>query len=184
MIPLIITLAVVVIFVFLIASIYNNLVKCKNRMEEAWSGIDIFLKKRHDLIPALVETVKGYAAHEKQTLEDVIRIRSQAVGAAGQDAQMESEAGLGRALGRLIVVAESYPELKANANFMELQRQLTELESEISSSRRYFNGTVRENNIYVERFPSNLIAGMFNFKKGKFFEVEKTEREVMKLSFT
>ena len=178
-----IILGVIAIIVFWIISIYNKLVGFKNRMQEAWSGIDVFLKKRHDLVPNLVETVKGYAAHEKQTFEEVIRCRSQAVQATGQEAQMESEAGLGRALGRLMAVAESYPELKANANFLELQRQLTELEYELSSSRRYYNGTVRENNIYAESFPSNIIAGMFNFKKGQFFEIDKAEKEVPKVSF-
>jgi LemA protein len=183
MIALLITIGIVLITVIFVVSIYNTLVGLKNRMEEAWSGIDVFLKKRHDLIPNLLETVKGYAAHEKQTLEEVIRARSQAMNAHGIDAQIESEAGLGRALGRLMAVAESYPELKASANFMQMQQELTRLEDELAMSRRYFNGTVRENNIYIERFPSNIIAGMFNFQKGKFFEIDKTEKEVPNVKF-
>ena len=135
---------------------YNGLVKFKNLMQEAWSGIDVFLKKRRDLVPNLVEIVKGYASHERQTFEEVARYRSQAIQATGQDAQMVSETGLGRALGRMMVVAESYPELKANANFLDLQRQLATLEEELALSRRYFNGTVRANNIKIETFPSNL----------------------------
>ena len=152
-------------------------------MHEAWSGINVFLKKRHDLIPNLVETVKGYAAHERQTLDEVMRHRSLAVGASGMEAQMESEAGLGRALGRLMAVSESYPDLKTNTNFLALQKELSALEEDLSTSRRYYNGTVRENNIYTERFPSNLIANMFNFEKGKFFEIDKAEKAVPNVAF-
>jgi len=183
MLTLLVTLGFLLITVVVVVSIYNKLVAFKNRMQEAWSGIDVYLKKRHDLVPNLVETVKGYAAHEKQTFEDVARCRAQAMNATGQSAQMESEAGLGKALGRLMAVAESYPELKANLNFMQLQKQLAQIEEELALSRRYYNGTVRENNIYVERFPSNLIAGMFNFPKGTFFEIDKTEKSVPDVSF-
>jgi LemA protein len=183
MIALLISIGIVLITVIFVVSVYNTLVGLKNRMEEAWSGIDVFLKKRHDLIPNLLETVKGYVAHERQTLEEVIRARSQAMNAQGMDAQMESEAGLGRALGRLMAVAESYPELKAGANFIQMQQELTRLEDELTLSRRYYNGTVRENNIYIERFPSNIIAGMFNFQKGKFFEIDKAEKEVPHVKF-
>ena len=182
MIGLIILVVFLIIVVWVISA-YNKLVKFKNLMQEAWSGIDVFLKKRHDLAPNLVEIVKGYAAHEKQTFEEVTRLRSQAINATGQEAQMESEAGLGMALGRLMVVAERYPELKANTNFLELQQQLAKLEEDLSLSRRYYNGTVRENNIYIEKFPSNIIAGMFNFKKGQFFEIENAEKTVPQVSF-
>jgi LemA protein len=164
-------------------TIYNTFIGFKNRMQEAWSGIDVYLKKRHDLVPVLVETVKGYAAHEKQTFDDVTRCRSQAMQAKGQDARMETEASFGKALGRLMVVAERYPDLKANANFLALQQQLSELEEEIALSRRYFNGTVRENNIYVERFPSNIIAGLFRFAKGTFFEIDSSEKNVSQIAF-
>jgi LemA protein len=147
------------------------------------SGIDVYLKKRHDLIPNLVETVKGYAAHEKSTLEDVTRLRSAAMQAKGPEAQIQSESELGKALGRLLAIAENYPDLKANQNFLELQKELAKVEEELAYSRRYYNGTVRENNIYVESFPSNIFAGMFNFKKGQFFEIEASERETPKVSF-
>jgi LemA protein len=183
MIALFIIIGIVVITVIFVVSVYNTLIGLKNRMEEAWSGIDVFLKKRHDLIPNLLETVKGYVAHERQTLEEVTRARSQAMNAQGMDAQMESEAGLSRALGRLMAAAESYPDLKASANFIQMQQELTRLEDDLALSRRYFNGTVRENNIYIERFPSNIIAGMFNFRKGKFFEIDKTEKEVPQVKF-
>jgi len=183
MIALLFFIGITLLIVFVVITIYNKLVGLKNRKEEAWSGIDVFLKKRHDLIPALVETVKGYAVHEKQTLEDVTRCRSQAMNATTQDAQMESEAGLGKALGQLMVVSESYPDLKANVNFMQLQKQLAQIEEELAYSRRYYNGTVRENNIYIERFPSNMVAGMFNFKKAVFFEIDKNEKVVPNASF-
>ena len=166
-----------------VVSVYNRLVGYKNRMKEAWSGIDVFLKKRCDLVPNLVSTVKAYAAHEKQTLEDVVRYRSQAMQATSPEAQMASEAGLGQALGRLMAVAENYPELKANINFLELQKQLSVLEEDLALARRYYNGTVRENNIYIERFPSNIIAGMFNFEKGQFFEINQTEKNVPIVTF-
>jgi LemA protein len=183
MIASFIIIGIVLITVIFVISIYNTLVVRKNRMEEAWSGIDVFLKKRHDLIPNLLEVVKGYVVHERETLEEVTRARSLAVNAKGMDAQMESEVGLGRALGRLMAVAESYPDLKASTNFLQMQQELTRVEDELALSRRYFNGTVRENNIYIERFPSNIVAGLFHFQKGKFFEIEKSEKEVTNVKF-
>jgi len=182
-ITLLIILGVLLITAFAVISTYNKLVSFKNLMQEAWSGIDVFLKKRHDLVPNLVATVKGYAAHEKQTFEEITRYRSEAMQAKGREAQMESEAGLGQALMRLMAVAENYPELKANTNFLELQKQLSELEGDLSLSRRYYNGTVRENNIYIERFPSNIIAGMFKFAKGTFFEIDAAEKAVTNVTF-
>ena len=183
MIPLIIILAVLLITLIAVISIYNKLVGLKNRRQEAWSGIDVFLKKRHDLVPNLVAAVKGYAVHEQQTFEEVTRYRSQAMQAKEQGARIASEAGLSQALGRLLVVSESYPELKANINFLELQKQLSAIEEELSLSRRYYNGTVRENNIRIESFPSNLIANMFGFEKGTFFEIDKIEKLVPNVSF-
>ena len=183
MVPLVVILIILVLTAIAVISGYNKLVGYKNRMQEAWSGIDVFLKKRHDLVPGLVSVVKAYAAHEKQTFEEVTRYRTAAMQAHSPEAQMASEAGLGQAIGRLMVVAESYPELKANINFLELQKQLSVIEEDLSLSRRYYNGTVRENNIYIERFPSNLIAGMFHFEKGKFFEIDKTESVVPGVSF-
>jgi LemA protein len=178
----IIILGIVLVMVIWMIIIYNKFITFKNLMKEAWSGIDVFLKKRHDLVPNLVEAVKGYAAHEKQTFDEVTRIRAEAMQAKEQEVRMESEASLGKALGRLMVVAEGYPDLKANVNFLQLQQQLSELEEDLALSRRYYNGTVRENNIYVERFPSNLIASMFRFAKGKFFEIDASEKAVSHVS--
>ena len=183
MLALIIFLIILLIAFIAGVSIYNRLVALKNRMQEAWSGIDVYLKKRHDLVPNLVAAVKGYAAHEQQTFEAVTRYRTQAMQASGQEARMASEAGLGQALGRLIAVSESYPDLKANVNFLQLQKQLSSIEEELSLARRYYNGTVRENNIRIESFPSNLIAGMFRFEKGLFFEIDKTQTAVPDVSF-
>jgi len=183
MLPLIIILGLLLITIIVVVAIYNKLVAYKNRMQEAWSGIDVYLKKRHDLVPNLVATVKGYAAHERQTFDDIARCRSEAMQAKEQSARMESEAGLGKAIGLLMAVVESYPDLKANGNFLTLQRQLSEIEEELSLSRRYYNGTVRENNICIESFPSNIIAGMFRFEKGTFFEIDKTEKNVPNVSF-
>jgi LemA protein len=180
---LFIILGILLVTAIAVISTYNKLVAFKNRMQEAWSGIDVFLKKRHDLIPNLISTVKGYAAHERQTLEDITRCRAEAMQAKDQGARIDSETGLGRALGRLMAVAERYPDLKANVNFLELQKQLSEIEGELSLSRRYYNGTVRENNIYIESFPSNIIAGMFKFAKGTFFEIDEVEKKVPNVSF-
>jgi len=184
MVPLIVILGVLALMFMAIVSVYNKLVGLKNRMKEAWSGIDIFLKKRHNLIPNLVATVKGYAVHEQKTFEEIARYRSDAMQAKEQRERIAMETGLGQALGRLMAVAESYPELKANINFLELQKQLTVIEEELSLSRRYYNGTVRDNNIYIEKFPSNIIAGMFRFEKGTFFEIiDNTEKNVPIVSF-
>ena len=183
MIALIIFLAVLLITAMAVISVYNKLVMLKNRMQEAWSGIDVYLKKRHDLVPNLVSTVKGYATHEQQTLEEITRFRAQAMQAQDQGARIASETGLGQALGRLMAVSERYPELKANINFLELQKQLAAIEEELSLSRRYYNGTVRENNIRIESFPSNIIAGMFNFAKGAFFEIDKNQTAVPNVAF-
>jgi len=183
MLSIIIFFGALLVSVIGIIVIYNKLVVYTNRMQEAWSGIDVYLKKRHDLVPNLVATVKAYASHEKQAFEDVTRYRSQAMNALGQNAQMQSEAGLGKALGHLMVVAERYPDLKANVNFLTLQHQLSEIEEDLSLSRRYYNGTVRENNICIESFPSNIIAGIFRFDKGLFFEIDKTEKNIPNVSF-
>ena len=163
--------------------VYNSLVRLKTLIEEAWSIVDVFLNKRYDLIPNLVESVKGYATHENETLENVILARNQARGAKDIADKIESESTLVSMLGRLMVVSEAYPQLRANENFMHLQGELAELEKEIEKARRYYNGTVRENNIRVKSFPSIIIAGMFNFTKGTFFEIKEEAREVPKVSF-
>ena len=163
---------------------YNKLVKRKTLMDEAWSIVDVFLKKRYDLIPNLVESVKGYATHEKETLEAVINARNKAMGATNMSSRLDSENVLEGYLGRLMAISENYPVLRTNENFMHLQRELAKLEDEVERSRRYFNGTVRENNIGVKVFPVSIIAGMFNFKEGVFYEIrDKKERDAPQVSF-
>jgi len=176
-------LVILVIVIIAAGAVYNKLVKNKNLMQEAWSGIDVFLKKRHDLVPNLLETVKGYAAHEKAVFENVTRYRSEAMQAKDPETQVAAENRFGKALANLFAVAENYPDLKANANFLQLQQQLADLEHDLESSRRYYNGTVRINNTYVESFPSNIVARIFNFQKGVFFAVDDSEKEVPKVSF-
>ena len=182
-----ITIGVLVILIITVISVYNKLVKYRNLMQEAWSGIDVFLKKRHDLVPNLVEVVKAYAAYEKTVFEDITRCRSEAIqsrdGVRSVSAQVTSENHLGKALANLFAVVENYPDLKANTNFLRLQQQMTDLEHDLESSRRYYNGTVRINNIYVEKFPSNIIAGMFDFQKGVFFSADSSEKELSQVSF-
>ncbi|MEG1590652.1 LemA family protein [Chryseobacterium sp.] len=165
-------------------SIYNRLVKLRNLVQEAWSSIDVMLKKRHDLIPNLVETVKGYATHERETLENVTKARNLAVSADSVEGKEAAEKNLNQAMVNLFAVAEQYPDLKANANFQQLQAELSSIENDIEKSRRYYNGTVRENNTLVESFPSNIIANMYKFEKSKFFELENiADREVPNVKF-
>jgi LemA protein len=184
MIAIIIVIALVIIFLLYGVSIYNRLVKLRNLVQEAWSSIDVMLKKRHDLIPNLVETVKGYASHERETFESVTRARTQAVGANSVEAKEAAEKNLNQAMMNLFAVAEQYPDLKANANFQQLQAELTSIENDIEKSRRYYNGTVRENNTLVESFPSNIIANMYKFEKSPFFELDNiAEREVPSVKF-
>jgi LemA protein len=151
--------------------------------EEAWSGIDVQLKKRYDLIPALVNTVKGYATHEKETLENVIKWRNMGVAANTVKDQETAEVGLSAVLGRLIALSENYPDLKANTNFQDLQKQLSEIENAIQLSRRYYNGVVRDLNILIESFPSNLIASSFAFAKKDYFEMDNAQREAPEVKF-
>lgn len=182
-----IILAVVVVAVLWVIVAYNSLVRLVTRTDEAWSDIDVQLKRRYDLIPNLVNTVKGYAAHEKETFDRVTEARSKAMQAEGtgdpkQSAQAENM--LSGALKSLFAVAEAYPDLKANQNFLQLQQELSDTENKIQAARRFYNGNVRDLNIKVETFPSNLIANMFKFTKREFFEVEgEAEREPMKVSF-
>lgn len=167
-------------------SLYNKLVKLKQMVSEGWSGIDVQLKRRADLIPNLLELVKGYMKHEKSLLEEVTRLRtaSVAAGSAGPGERGKIESALSGALGRLMAVAENYPDLKASENFVEFQEALEKTEDEISLSRRYYNGAVRNNNIAVESFPSNLIAGRFGFSAAEYFEIDDTaDREAPKVSF-
>ena len=181
---ILIIIGIIILIAFYGIATYNSLVGKRNMMKEAWSGIDVILKKRYDLIPNLVNTVKGYAGHEKGLLEEVTALRSQAMQASTVDQKIGAEKQLGQTLGRLVISAENYPDLKANANFQALQQQLQTIESELEMSRRYYNGTVRENNIAIESFPSSIIAGSFNFEKGTFFEIENAaQRENPTVSF-
>ncbi|MBT8221493.1 MAG: LemA family protein [Bacteroidia bacterium] len=164
--------------------IYNKLVKKRTMVEEGWSGIDVQLKKRHNLIPNLVETVKGYASHEKETLDSVIKARNAALNAEGVAAQTMAENQLNSALANVFALSEAYPDLKANTNFLQLQDQLAAIESDVEKARRYYNATARENNILVESFPSNLIANMTGFSVEDYFEIEEPgERALPKVKF-
>jgi len=177
-------IGLVVLVAFYGVGIYNRLVKLNTLVDEAWSGIDVQLKKRYDLIPNLVETVKGYASHEKETFENVTKARNQAQNATTVEGQQAAENELNRALINLYAVAEQYPELKANENFLSLQSELSDIESGIEKSRRYYNGTTRDYNILIDSFPSNIIAGMTNFKKAGFFEIDiEAERQNPQVKF-
>ena len=168
-----ILLAVVAVLVIYIIATYNGLIKLKVRVEEAWSDITVQLKRRADLIPNLVNTVQGYAKHEKSVFEEVTKARSAIMDAQGDvKKSAEAENMLSGALKSLFAVAEAYPDLKANQNFVELQRELVDTEDKIQASRRFYNGGVRDMNTKVETFPSNIIAGMFSIGKREFFEVE------------
>ena len=170
---ILIIVAVAILFLLYGVSIYNRLVKLRTMVQEAWSSIDVMLKKRHDLIPNLVETVKGYATHERETFDSVTRARAAAMSANTVQEKESAEKNLSQAMMNLNAVAEQYPDLKANTNFLQLQGELSNIEGDIEKSRRYYNGTVRENNILVETFPSNIIANMYKFTKSAFFELEK-----------
>jgi LemA protein len=167
-------------------AIYNRLIRLRNTVKSSWSDIDVQLKKRYDLVPNLVETVKGYASHEKTVFENVTKARSMAMQASTPADKAKAENFLRDTLKSLFALAEAYPELKANANFMQLQSQLKELEDNIENARRYFNAVVRDFNILIESFPSNIIAGSFGFKQEEFFELEapEAERKPVKVSFS
>ncbi|WP_076263549.1 LemA family protein [Intrasporangium flavum] len=163
---------------------YNGLIRLRNRVEEGWRQIDVELKRRHDLIPNLVETVKGYAAHERGTLEEVMRARSAAMSGSPSPAEAaQAEGALSQALGRLIAVAEAYPDLKANQNFLSLQQELSSTEDRIASSRRYYNALVRDLNTKVESVPSNVVANMAGVKRAEYFETPAAEAAVPSISF-
>jgi LemA protein len=181
-----IALGVIVLIALYVIFIYNGLVRSRQMAEEAWSGIDVQLKRRADLIPNLIETVKGYAAHEKTTLEEVVELRNkaQAVPAGDVAGRAQAEGLLGQALGRVLALAEAYPDLKANQNFSELQASLETMESEIQMARRYYNGAARDLNVKVESFPSNLVAGQFGFSKRDYFEItNEADRAVPSVKF-
>jgi len=186
-IAMIVLLVIGVLVVLSVIGIFNALVRLRNQVKNAWSQIDVQLKRRHDLIPNLVETAKGYMVHERETLENITKARNLAAQASGsgvgQQAQAEGE--LGRALGQFFLVVENYPDLKANQNFLALQEELTSTENKIGFSRQFYNDQVLGFNNKIQMFPSNIVAGIFNFKQAEFFEIEEAaEREVPEVSFS
>ena len=179
-----IVIAVLVILIFWIFGIYNSLVRLRNQVKNAWSQIDVQLKRRHDLIPNLVETAKGYMKHERETLDSITKARSHAVEASGVANQAKAEGELSGALSRFMLVVENYPDLKANQNFLALQEELTSTENKVGFARQAYNDQVQSFNIKIESVPSNIIAAMFNFKQAEFFEIEvQAEREAPKVQF-
>jgi LemA protein len=172
-----------VVVIWLIAS-YNRFVRFNRRKDESWSDIDVQLKRRHDLIPNLVETVKGYASHERELFEKVTQARAQAISASGAAQKGQAENMLSGALKSLFAVAENYPQLRASENFGKLQDELSDTENKIQAARRFYNGNVRDLNIAVETFPANMVAKIFNFKQAEFFEVEgESERKPVEVKF-
>ena len=177
-------LGIIALLVIVVIGIYNGLVSLKVQCDNAWSDIDVQLKRRYDLIPNLVETVKGYAAHEKGTLEGVIQARNQAITAEGPAAKAQAEGILTSALRQVFALAEAYPQLRAVESFNQLQGTLNSIEDSIQNARRYYNAVVRDFNTKIAQFPSNMVAGMFNFKAREFFEISApAEREAPKVSF-
>jgi LemA protein len=181
----IIIIAVVLLAVLTFVVLYNGLVRLRNRIDNAWSQIGVQLQRRHDLIPNLVETVKGYAAHERQTLEAVVQARNSALQAqnAGPAAQAQAENVLTGALRQLFALAEAYPDLKANQNFLSLQEELTSSEDRVAYARQFYNDEVLKYNNKIQSIPSNIIAGMFNFTEREFFEAEQGATAVPKVEF-
>ena len=178
-----ILLVVVVLLVLYFITAYNGLVNLRNMVKDQWAQVDVLLKRRADLIPNLVETVKGYSAHEKDTLEAVINARNKAVSATTSDEEMKANGELTGALNRLFALAESYPELKANTNFIDLQNNLKEAEDKISYARQFYNDAVLKYKNKLEMFPSNIVASMFGFKPEAFFEVSEKDKEVPQVKF-
>ncbi len=184
---MIIVISVLVVAVLYGISVYNRLIGLNNVTDESFSGVDVQLKRRHDLIPNLVETVKGYAGHENQTLKDVIGLRNTATSSSNLSIEQKaaSEAALSSGIGRLLAIAESYPDLKANQNFQQLQTELSNIEEQIQFARRYYNGAVRDFNTTVQIFPNSIVSSLTGFKKREFFELEsQNERNVPKVSFS
>jgi LemA protein len=183
MIPLIVLVLIVVVGFFVVMGLYNNLVQARVSCDTAWSNIDVQLKRRHDLIPNLVETVKGYAAHEKTTLEDLTKYRTMAMQATTPADKAVAENQLSGALKSLFAVAENYPDLKASEQFTQLQGSLSQTEDSIQSARTTYNAVVRNLNTAVQSFPANILAGMFGFQQRQFFEVAQTDREPVAVKF-
>lgn len=183
LLPLILSI-IVIIIALAIVWLYNNFIALKVKIDNAWSDIDVYLKKRYDLIPNLVETVKWYASHEQETLEKVINARSNYMSANSADDKIAAEAGMAGALRQLFALSESYPDLKANAWFVQLQTQLEEIEDHIAQARRYYNAVVRDYNTAIQVFPGNLIAGMMNFNDRAMFQIDEAQKENIKVDFS
>ncbi|MBL7107406.1 MAG: LemA family protein [Phycisphaerae bacterium] len=185
MIPLIVIGVLLVLVVLFVIGIYNTLIRLRNQVDNSWSQIDVQLKRRHDLIPNLVETAKGYMQHERGTFEAITEARSKAMGARTVSESSQAEGNLQEALSKFMLVVENYPDLKANQNFLSIQEELTSTENKIAFARQGYNDQVLFFNNKIQMFPSNIIAGMFNFGKRDFFEIENAaEREVPKVSFS
>lgn len=179
-----ILLSILILAAVVAAFYFNKLVNARNLVEEGWSGVDVQLKRRHDLIPNLVEMVKGYAKHEQQTLEEVVSLRNQSKGLPPSEQKQNIESGISTDLRKIFAIVEAYPDLKADKNFRSLQDALVEIEDALQYSRRYYNGAVRHYNILVQSFPSNLIAGAFKYETRNFFEIDlATERNTPDVSF-
>ncbi len=175
---------ILVIIIIWYIAVYNKLIGLRVRVEEAFATIDVFLKKRYDLVPNLVETVKGYASHEKETLENVVKARSNAHDSNDINEKIRNEGELTKALGRLMMLSENYPDLKADSQFLNLQNQLQSLEGEISQSRKYYNGIVKSYNTSTLTFPSSIVASISKFEKAEFFNIDEEERKNVKVSFS
>ncbi|WP_339610872.1 LemA family protein [uncultured Planktosalinus sp.] len=179
-----VVISLVILVIVYCVYIYNTLIKLRTMVNEAWSGIDVQLQKRHDLIPNIVKVVQGYASHEKNLFESITQLRSRGIKATGVKDQEAAEIGLSKALGELFVVVENYPELKANQNFLELQQELAAVENDLQRARRYYNGSVRNYNILIEQFPSMFIAKAANHSQKEFFDIKnETEKAVPNLNF-
>jgi LemA protein len=182
--PMVLILIILVVLIIWFITLYNRLVRNKNMAEEGWSGIDVQLKRRVDLIPNLVESVKGYMGHEQKLLKEITDLRTRTMNTSAIGEKSQTENALSRSLSQLFAVAEAYPDLNANKNFIHLQTQLAEIENQIQMARRYYNGTVRNLNILIDSFPATLVASTFHFEKREFFEVEKPEdRELPPVKF-
>jgi LemA protein len=184
LVVLLIVIGLPLLIILFVIGVYNALVRLRNQVDNSWSQIDVQLKRRHDLIPNLVETAKGYMQHERETFEEITKARSQAMGARNVSDASKAEGALGEALSKFMLVVENYPDLKANQNFLALQEELTSTENKISFARQSYNDQVLFFNNKIQMFPSNIVASMFSFKERDFFEIEvAAEREVPKVSF-
>ncbi len=179
----IIVIGIIVILLLYIVGVYNGLVKLSNKEKEAFATMDVYLKKRWDLVPNLVETVKGYAKHEQETLENVIKLRNTAYDTMSSDDKIDVNTQLTKGVSQIMMLAESYPDLKANENFKELSKELSSIENDIANARKYYNAVIRQFNDKVLMFPGNIFAGMFGYKEKRSFEIIEAERENVKVSF-